>query len=632
MLGQKENFSYITAGTDIDDGSVSEEFSIRKRERSNFEFNKIRKEIQKTLQPVGETLDNAASKTAKVLIKTYPLFDSCHIANSGFRLMADILEPDNDAALLYMLRSPAGIGGLVGFSAFLTLIAYVSGMNTKKQSVFSAAMIRHTGTLYKDLREFLQSTKYAWKSARQLAKLFQRFAKLDLPINTMVSIVVPFVIITRIAMRHFREKRKEMQDHNKRLLKLLESQNTDSDFLLSKIKQADKHLDEAALQLRMKQLLDQYFTDDSMQQEIKRMHRYWHYTTLGVVFLNASVDALYIYFGLIFFIPLAAVPLPLIHVMLGLCVVYGLALVLSRVMEEYQQQQQLEVTALECEMMEIGNRCHMLYDAIYALRLNDPDNAPLLALLKKELQETKVFYFELAKKKQALNTGFTASALWVGLRGGLGFISVLGTTTAMLATILACFGTVVPPLMPVLVIMLGVVFLAAGMAGTYLYRRHQAATQDSEEEPTLPPPDEVESAAPESLSQLSLAEIDMKSPIKQPVDLPLTEDPGLFENVRKLLSGFSKSFKLGSQFDEDSSPVSLSISFGIATISAVVHGCYGYSKSNNKKEEQKSPAKSGLGLFPVPKPKRETAANEHDDAYVPRTSLSINAGSSRTKS
>lgn len=628
MPRSKDSFSKIMAITDSnDDGLVSEEFSIRKRERSNFEFNKIRQEIKKTLQPVGESLGNAASKTSKVLIKTYPLFDSCHIANSGFRLMADILEPDSDPGLLYMLRSPAGIASLIGFSAYFTFIAYVSGMDTKKQSVLSAAMIRHTGTLYKDLREFLQSTKYAWKSARQLAKLFQKFAKLDLPINTMVAIIVPFVIITRIAMRHFREKRKEMQDHNKRLFQLLESQNTTSDFLLSKIEQANKSLDEAALQLKMKQLLDQYFTDSSMQKEIKRMHRYWHYTTLSVVLLNASVDALYIYFGLIFFLPLAAFSLPLIHVMLGLCVVYGLALVLSRVMEEYQQQQQLEVTALGCEMMETANRCHTLYDAIIDVRKNDPGNAILLALLKKELEQTKAFYFELNKKKQALNTGFTAGALWIGLRRGLGVISILGTATAMLAIILACFNLTVPAIIPMLVLVLGVACLVGGMAFTYM---HKVATHNPEEEPSLQPPYEsAESVESESLAQLSLSPMDMKSPIKKPVDLPLTEDPGVFEYVRKLLSGFSKSFKLGSQFDQDS-PVLLGISFGMATVSALVHGCYGHSKGSNKKEEKKSPTKSGLGLFPAPKPPRETAVNENDDAYVARAPLSINDGLNRT--
>jgi len=632
MLSPKDNFSII-AGTDIDDGSVSEELSIRKRERSNFELNKIRQEIQKTFQPVGEKLEPVgealaifSSKTANVLTKAYPYFDSCHIANSGFRLMADILEPDDDAALLYMLRSPAGIVSLVGFSAFLALIAKISETDTKKQSVLSAAMIRYTGTLYRDLREFLQSTKYAWKSASLLAKLFRQFAKLDLPVNTMAAVMVPFVIITRIAMRHFREKRKEMQDHNKRLLKLLESQNTDSDFLLSKIKQVDKHPDQAALQLRMKQVLDEYFTADSIQQEIKRMHRYGHYTTLATVFLNASVDAIYLKLGLILFIPLVAVPFPLLHIMLGLSVAYGLALVLSRVMEEYQQQQQLKVTALECEMMELGNRCYMLYDAIYELRLNDPGNAALLALLKKELQQTKASYFQVAKKKKDLNTGFTAGVFWLGLRRGLGIISIFGTATAMLAVILACFNVAVPALLPTVVIMLGVVFLALGIGGTYLHKRYKANSPDSEEEPSLPPPAEAESAEPESLSQLSLAEMDMKSPIKQPVDLPLTEDPGKPENVRKLLSGFSKSFKLSSQYGPDS-PVLVGISFVMATISALVHGCYAHSKSSkNKKEEKKSPAKSGFGLFPVPKPERETAVNEHDDAYVPRTPLSINAG------
>lgn len=574
----RENRDLTTQSIESDDGGTSDngtsvELSLTKQAKINTEINKITASIRKNLEKSVPYFE----KTAKILRESYAFFDSCYIANSSFRLIVDILEPDNDAALTYILRTPAGIAGMIMLGGLLSLLAYASNkINPKGRSDLQVAMIGLVTHLYRDLREFAQSTKYAWKAVNIFLKLLSKVARVDLPLMPIIGVVVPFVIITRIAMRHLRDKRKQLTKANEVLLKILEDGKVQDGFLVK---------------------------------QIKHINAYLHYLSLVVVILNSVVDGFYNYFGMVLFLQLALLPVPIVAIMLTLCSIYGGMLIISRTMEEYQQQQLLEVSAIDCELQIKFNKYCALSDRAHQLIKSDPHQE--LEAVKADLIQCLKEWTALKERKEKLNTGFYASVFWTGLRRGIDAMSVLGTATAMLAVIFPLAGLALPPILPMLVVMLGVGCLLGGIVFTYIDEQKKRDKEQLE----LPPPEASFAKKRLSTTQVTVPPLVPKNKtfmeawIKKQVDLPLTEKPGNLQTGRSMASAISKTFKLTTQYDTESLPLLI---FGsiMAGISALVHGCYGYDKNTpvSKPAKTKDSKDPKLASSKDPQPTEKKAA------------------------
>lgn len=453
----------------------------------------------------------------------YAIFDSLSSAGSMYRWLCTLYLSSNDPDAIHnAMMTPGSIMAIIGETLFLILFSVLAYKfdneeNKEQQAAYKKYII--VGWMYfRDIMKGLKNVYKGWSSAIIVASLLGGGLNLSYLITPIGLALGVFAAGNRIWLRWMLEDRKAMMQAN---IKLTE-----------KIKNLGS----------LTQLKKEEYLNDILYQSIYK--RVLAYLSVGI---GGFLDGLYLYVGVLCLVVITS---PIFPVLTGICALYTLACVTTRIYEEYEFQRRLFVTQNKCklELLALDLKCR--YSEFLALlQKEDKDEADLLELtkLKNALRNTLTEFdaLRILLKKQSTHTQFTAFLL--GLRNGLYAYGALASVLFAISAILILAGSSFPPALLIVSVFIGVALLIGFITHSLItnYARIKVAReQDSIERPY----NELVNLNHELQIELEVPAVVLDQTIfnkciKDGLDInphPLSLAQEWFEIIRSLFAGFGK--------------------------------------------------------------------------------------------
>lgn len=395
----------------------------------------------------------------------YALLDSLNLSFSLIKCLFDFLVPANNVGFMHqMMLTEGGIIAMVVAAVFLVTFSLLAARFDKKKTAEELAQGKLNDQDIEDLkqviadgwvymRELLQAFKYSYKGMRNVYSLI---AKGHAPTHLFTLIAAPItilVMINRLFLRKIRENRKQMMKDNQALLNKI--------LKLEKMR-AEGKIEETLYALKLKKLKAKKVAEQSaFEQRI----------VYPMVIFNGLSDSFYLYFGFFALAPLGVFLYPL----LAVCALYSILAVVTRVFEEYQYQQTLEITQIQPKLKLLASELRWLDEKIK--RENHPDKKAALML------ERKALLADIERHCLRLNQ-LAASTDWgviiTGIKQGLAINGAMNSAVALIATILTLTSTAFPPALLGVVLGFGLLYLVIGIVYAILEERHRRRVQNNE--------------------------------------------------------------------------------------------------------------------------------------------------------
>jgi hypothetical protein len=245
------------------------------------------------------------------------------------------------------------------------------------------------------------------------------------------------------------EKRKKMDDDNKKLLRKIERLSPLTSII-------HKH----------------YSKKIHSQSEEEQIHAYLAAST------NGFLDGLYLYMGVL---SLAAFSYALFLAMAVFSAIYVVACIITRIYEEYEFQVKHEIIQTKCKLGLRAKELEIVYNRLILLKGNDTPNLSEINNLK---QEFCTLLPRLEKQRLVLNKQTTQSYWTMGLLGMKYGLYGYGAVTSILFTSSSLFflsSMVIPPALLAVFIVSGIV-LMLGFTAYNLREQHLNVQKKKQEE------------------------------------------------------------------------------------------------------------------------------------------------------
>jgi hypothetical protein len=382
----------------------------------------------------------------------YSFFDAFSCAYSMYKYFIDMLISSNDPDLMHeYLMSPCGITIALAESIFMVSYCLLAchfetaEKDTIKQR-FSASWIY--------FRDAMKALKNAYKGWRSAVLILNAISSSDLRcVVTPIGLVMGLIAATiRLYARYVKEKRKNMMDENKRLLKEIKNLPTLSS-------------EEREVYLKT---LEEY------QQAIYERN-------LGYCAVAAGgfIDGLYLYVGVM---GLAFLPTPFLIPLALLSGAYTLSCIIYRVYEEWDYQVMLLAAKTKCELMLLAKEI----ETNYAQLQNDTDTPSIQTLQKIQKLKELIKQFEIKRQVLHAQTNRTyLSATLLGLKNGLYAYGMLTSALFILATVLLLLYVPFPPALLIVTVLSGLGFITAFIAQALIANYWQRNTNQLTDEEQL---------------------------------------------------------------------------------------------------------------------------------------------------
>lgn len=384
----------------------------------------------------------------------YSVLDSLSSSYSMFKYFFDVTINSTQDDMHHAMLTPEGIAVisaevlfLVGFS-FLAYCFDREGKGTFKKQLSNA---------WPYFRDAMKALKNAYKGFRSVIMAMHLLGVsgahlLMLPVGLALGILA---VGNRFLIRRITEARKSMMDANAALLQILIS---------------TVFLSQSAVCSGLGKI--------QMQTPFEQKIGYV-YSALGGV-----IDGLYLYAGALTLSILA--PYLLIP-MVALSAFYTLSCVITRLYEEYDFQLRLEVTQTQCRLAIYTKRIQSIFSQLSYPNASDTSclNIPLL---KSELAIAiaQLITDRDLLKKQTASSYFVAVLL--GIKNGLYAYGALSSVVFLAATILALSGLAFPPLLIVIFISTGAVFMLGFLIHALsVHHQHRQKNDSTDDAPAFQP-------------------------------------------------------------------------------------------------------------------------------------------------
>jgi len=379
---------------------------------------------------------------------------------------------------------------------------------------------KHPGKKYTTIawsygREGIKSVKAAHKGSHSAIQIIELLSSHDLRYVMLPTgaVLAFFAVVNRAVLRNIRNKRRVMQSGkiSKDGKRIIKSGNVQ---LLYKVKKTGLQLVDA----------------DEIWRESKRLR----VLALGMSVYAGVIDGLYLYMGVF---SLAVLTPSLLVIVVACSAIFTLSCVLTRLYEEHQYQQELEISAVRVELALSGNSLKKLsQDYLSCICSLDVVDAQWLNFKQKR-----------AHLRSLLRLSYT-EALLAGLKNGLaGYLAILAAFFAI-SIISTILNVTFSPALLLAGIGLGLLLLVGLMAHSLNKQSAHIKAQDSK----------FMAEPPYTAEQLSLQAdftqiIDAQQDLEPP---PISSFLSWSEVGRSLCSGVGKAhkgavFSLGSMQGRD---------------------------------------------------------------------------------
>lgn len=384
----------------------------------------------------------------------YSVLDSLSSSYSMFKYFFDVTIGGTQDDMHHAMLTPEGIAAISAEALFLvgfSFLAYCFDKENKKTESERNAIKIQLNNAWPYFRDVMKGLKNAYKGFRSAIMALHLLGVsgtnlLILPLGLTLGILAAS---NRFLMRRITEARKSMMDANGDFLKALIGNplliKKDVGCELSKIK---------------------------MQTSFERRMGYV-YSALG-----GSIDGLYLYAGALTLTVLA--PYLLIP-MLALSAFYTLSCIITRLYEEYDFQLRLEVTQTKCRLAIYTRRIQTIFSELKALERSDMPYSNTIRL-KQELATT-IAQLEIERdllKKQTSSSAFISVLL--GVKNGLYAYGALSSIVFLAATILSFSGVAFPPVLIVIFISTGALFMLGFLIHALVVNHKHSQSKISDED------------------------------------------------------------------------------------------------------------------------------------------------------
>lgn len=381
---------------------------------------------------------------AKFIYAVYGLLDGLSLSYSMVKYCFDLMYTNSSLSssdkLHDWMTTPEGMAAAAAESMTIIGFSIVANYFDKKDKN-AKAFQRYMAVVWPYCRDALKGMKNAYKGVRstlQVSSMLSGQSLNHLIVPTGVALGA-IAVLNRMWMRNMRNKRKELQSENGKLLKEIQEKA----FLDEK--EAQDYIDKIGRQ------------SSSLQERALLSSAY-----AGVV------DGLYLYMGAMGF---AALSPPVFTAMSVFCVMFTFACIATRIYEEYDYQRKLRATEVNVELAVCGKQLDELFFRLQELseRRSQPnlsstaiaeieaEQAQIIDAFDQKLEAFVVKRCELV----SLNSLSNASAILAGMQNGLAAYSAIMSSVYAVATVNAMFLAPLPPVFLVGAILAGTASLIA---------------------------------------------------------------------------------------------------------------------------------------------------------------------------
>jgi hypothetical protein len=428
--------------------------------------------LAELLQKLKKLLRENKQAIYQATYALYGILDGISVTYSMLKYGCDLLATSSkeyDQYINNALSTPGGLFGVILESIVIISFSLFANTAGKNKSDFR----RHFAIAWPYMRDTLKGLKNSYRGIKSLIDVTTQLGGQDLkmlvaPIGIIVGVVN---ILNRIWLRKMRNERKEMMAANKSLLKtILNAGKKDED-------------DDSSL-------LDY----EKLYQEIKRQDKLSRYYALfGASIITGIADGFYLFMGIL---TVATITGPLLPVLVVCSLFFVIVNVVARINEEYEYQQKLRKTQLDCELALEGQQLRQAIEHLMNLRetriLNKKfDNSMEDDEYKSAwiaYQKLKSSYLLKKKERDLLIKPSITRAFFNGLRTGLSAYGVVASIMFAIATLMLLTSVAFPPLAVVAVIFTGLFSLLAFSIGSsisaYKEQKEQAKKERKEAEKT----------------------------------------------------------------------------------------------------------------------------------------------------
>ena len=448
----------------------------------------------------------------------YSVLDSLSSSYSMFKYFFDVCLGGSADEMHELMLSPAGIVGITLESVFLFSFSFLACLLDKEKEANYKKRIADAWPYFRDVMKGLKNAYKGWRSAVVALGL--------LGVTDVNYLIAPVGIIlgllaaaNRYLMRYITEARKEMMDHNAKLLASLK-------------KLPSLTAEEARIQLSETPIKSQTDRD-----------RYLGFLGSAV---GGAVDGLYLYVGVL---TLCVLSPHLLIAMAAICAFYTLACIISRVYEEYEFQLKLQVSQTKCRLVIYTKQIQTIYAELLLLEEKQdktPEDVIQIQIIKKELAEL-IEQFETQRRllQHQSNRSYFGAALG-GMKSGLQAYGVLSSVLFLISSFLVMGSVSFPPIFIAVVVCLGLLFIAGFVIDALVknYQHNKGKTNPDNEyhyQQLLAMKEHIEEP------EIALLKADqLDSSLKAGLDVkaaPVSFFQEWFEVFRSLFSGLGKGQK-----------------------------------------------------------------------------------------
>lgn len=450
------------------------------------------------IQAIAGRLDVQVATVARALDKddykltyhAYAVLDSLSCSYSFYKYLLEISITTNSDEAHELMMSPSHILFiLIETTLIVSFAFFATYFSSKKKSLNSTTTEASNDTKAKEqpgyekafqdfiisawpyMRAFLKASKNAYKGVRSTLLAMSILAQTDLKylICPIGLILGGISTINKMFLVYMLEERKTMMEHNTRVIKTImnyialgdtEAQAYNTAHYIGKDDEKSKF--------------------DCTNTQIMEQSTSMRVMAYLAVILNALIDSLYLYMGLL---TLAALSPPLLLTVGVFCLFYSAACLITRIYEEYDYQKRLIITQTQIKLaLTTRNLQTNYYQLIMGLYKHDKDEVTVKKLYEQLNDLIDAFVIQRDALRQKSHRGYFSAVLY-GLRNGLYIYSALSSIIFLVGAILTLCSVSFPPALIIACASLGVIVIGLcisySLYANYLYLQQEYKNNSS---------------------------------------------------------------------------------------------------------------------------------------------------------
>lgn len=397
----------------------------------------------------GAHVKNAAQwlHSARYIYHSFAILDSLSSSYTMFKYFFDILVPTNDPTVLHdYIITPEGIAAIVIETVFLVGFSYLASLFDVEDEEEKAKLNMYQIMIvaaWPFCRDLIKGLKNAYKGFRSAVQVIGLFASLSLnfliiPVGVTLGILAA---VNRLMLRDIIERRKVMKKENENLL--YEIMNDPSVMELA----------EGAVKFQ------------------KKPERYRGFVGAAI---GGIFDGLYMYMGVLL---LCALSPQVLIFLSAVCIIYTLSCIVVRIFEEHVFQMEIVVLQTKCEFNLVAKKIKAKHAELIKLTNDTTDDLKKINQLKEQLCELTDEFDTLRSMLIEQTRRTYGGAFLVGLKDGLFAYSALSSAIFVVVTILSLCSIACPPLLLMITVPIGLVFLAGFIINALVEHRNNLREQ-----------------------------------------------------------------------------------------------------------------------------------------------------------